>query len=204
MLKKVKQIVSENWGIIVNILVICFVVGYMLGYLFLMLFAYVNHDQVLEINTVDPVPFATLFALFFVFSYFREKLSDLERRIEKQKQYREENPTVSEFEQRFPAWYQQLFDQDPDAFIHRYCKECATELRVATNLITLEYDSTTAEPYKQKLHIFCPNECRVSDHSIILFNEKKKKRLQGEVLEVVNADDEEPSNQLPQKLESIG
>ncbi len=205
MFKKVKQIASDNWGRIVNIVLSGFVAGYIIGLMLVMMFDIVNQNQEWNINPLYPVPFATLFALYFLFSYFREELSDLEQRIEKHKKYQLENPTVSEFEQRFPEWYLELFDLDPDAFINRYCKQCATELRVATRLVTLEYDSTTSEPYKQKLRIFCPNECGISEHNIILINEKKKKRrLQGDDLVVVDANEEGMSQKLPPKLELTG
>lgn len=184
MYKKLKWISIEQW-----LLTVLFgVIGLFLGMWILKGIQLISGRTILDF--LYPVCAVAIFIIefFLVLAHFLSEFDEVE--------------TVTEFEQRFPERYQQLCDQDPKVSLHRYCKKCASEMLVTTNLITLEYKQETGEPFKQKLRIFCPYKCPGSDHNIILINQKKK-RLQDEDLEVVDPN-EEGNNQLPAQSESLG
>lgn len=110
-----------------------------------------------------------------------------------------ENPTLAEFKIRFPDLYSELYEQNPEA-LGTYCRRCSGEMRIQLTPKFEEYDPNTGELVKHKLKVFCSNDRHT--HYVTVYQQKKKKRIQGEDLLVV--EDDGTDTRLPHKLESIG
>jgi Ca2+/Na+ antiporter len=153
--------------------------------------------------------FVCFFIVFLVHELDQIEIAEKEAEEEAQAKeiYERDNPTVAMYRQLCPDEYIEVFDQNPEAFVN-FCPFCGSPIRVRHKWTTEQYNSLTGKPESQSMKISCSG-CGQFKHTVKrIFEDGGKdgnqiKRLQGEDLEVVEAEDEDNSGQLPPKLVSI-
>ncbi len=159
------------------------------------------------VNIGLPFSFILAVSIFVAFLISElDRIARVETEALEKETYERDNPTVATYRQLYPDEYIEVFDQNPEAFVN-FCPSCGALVRVCHTWITEKYNSLTGKPERQSMTISCSG-CGEFKHTVRrIFEDGGKdgnqiKRLQGDDLEVVEAD-EENSDQLPPKLVSI-
>jgi hypothetical protein len=161
--------------------------------------------QTVNIGLTFSVVVAATILIEFLISEL-DRIARVETEALEKETYERDNPTVAMYRELHPDEYIELFSQNPEAFVN-FCPSCGALVRVCHTRITEKYNSLTGKPERQSMTISCSG-CGEFKHTVRrIFEDGGKdgnqiKRLQGDDLEVVEAD-EENSDQLPPKLVSI-
>jgi hypothetical protein len=134
--------------------------------------------------------------VIFLISYWVAAFFLRKKRHSQAQEYESDFPPIAVYREQESNTFEQLFAEKPEALVN-FCPVCGAKVRIEKYPKPKTFDTITGEVSSETIRVFCGVTPDHFSHKIVRERGKKKKRLlQNQLMEVVEASSNLPDNQL--------